>query len=356
MKKISLFLSIVFSIIIVYGCSDDSVDPKDEQKIGWVVGASEDNYGTILYTTDGGQNWTRQGDKESIPDILLQGVKALDKNHAFILGENADNYPVLLKTTDAGNNWERLGSSSTMPDIEFSGFCICSLNEIWMVGYNTTIIFSKDGGITWNTIAPELDHPYQFASIVKNNKKIWVCGNHPNYGGIIIHSTDDGNTWETQGDQEFLGQPDTHGLIDISAASDTHIWTVGHNRTILHTSDGGKDWNIQKTQDGSNVDANGCCAVNEQVCFDVEDMGMIYYTDDKGENWNKQNPPSIAGAYFLYRVSAISESEAWVVGPCQMPPFDGIILYTSDKGNTWTRQTTNSAAAFSDVSFVGSNR
>lgn len=354
MRKLSLILITISFLLLAFACDDDSTDPQDKTKTGWIVGSATDGYGTILFTSDGGNTWTRQGNPSSIPDNMLLAVKAYNEDHAFVLGQPSDGYPVLLKTSNAGKDWHRMGSSNSMPDIEFSGLCVCSLNEIWLAGFNATILYTKDGGENWTKIEPEIDHPYQFASIRKHGDKIWVCGNHPNYGGIILFSSDEGKTWESQGDKEFLGPPDHHGLIDITSASDTHLWTVGHNRTILHTTDGGKNWTVQKTEEGANLDANGCCAVNEKICWDVEDMGLIFYTSDGGNNWINQETPDLAGAYFLYRVSAISESEAWVVGPSQMPPFDGIILYTSDAGKTWTRQTTNSLSGLNDVSFVGS--
>ncbi len=352
LNKIAIALLMVLASIIVFcACSDDSTSPIDADKqIGWVVGSPLDDYGTIFFTDDGGKTWQRQGDVSSIPNSNFSAIKAYSKDHAFVIGSQADGYATIMKTEDGGKNWTRLGNANNIPDIEISGFFVESLSELWIVGFDNTLLYTKDGGNTWTHTQIDLPHPYQFASIAKVGNKIWICGNHQQFGGVIVHSTDGGNTWAIQGDEEFM---QNHGMIDISSVSDKVLWMVGHGRSVLRTSDGGENWIIQKKDNSPDWDANGVTAIDENICWVVEDAGYIYKTTDAGNTWLDQNLPQNSANYFLYRISAINKDIAWVVGPSMYPPFSSIILFTDDGGKTWTQQDFSAEVFMWDISFVG---
>ena len=117
---------------------------------GWAVGDSS----TILNTSDGGKNWI----KRSCPVKMtsLRKVQFVSINTGFIRTANND---LFLATGDGGANWD---TSHVMPDS--SGF---SIDDFYFVneteGWLTS---SKDGG----------------SYII----------------GLILHTTNKGNTWEKQ--------------------------------------------------------------------------------------------------------------------------------------------------------------
>src|ERR1051325_4935340 len=104
---------------------------------GFAVGAR----GTILRTTDGGNNW----------DILasgteddLYGVAFTDPNTGTAVG----NFGAILKTTDAGNHWtiQRDG----MADVLF-GVSFTDANNGTAVGSDGLILRTTNGGTNWNS-------------------------------------------------------------------------------------------------------------------------------------------------------------------------------------------------------------
>ena len=345
-----LLVCFIISLVIV-NCSKDTTGPDDEQKkIGWVIGDPTDGYGSIFYTNDGGQNWVRQGDSLSIPNVSLGAVKAVDSLHAWIVGPQADGYATILKTSNGGSTWERIENRGGIPNKDLLGLHVCSQNELWAVGFDNTIIYTNDGGNTWTSKADPTFGPYQLSSIAVVDDKIWVVGCNDSLGGTIIHSSDYGDTWYHQAVGEFLSE---RGMIDISAASENCLWAVGHGRTILHTSNGGNTWEIQKTDISPEWDANGVCAISENIAWVVEDVGQIFYTINGGENWELQDPPGSSGGYLLYRISPLNKDEAWVVGPYGGKIDLGMILHTVDGGKTWTIQDYGYNSLLMDVSFVG---
>jgi hypothetical protein len=60
-------------------------------KSGWIVGTS----GTILHTSDGGENWVVQS---TTSGRILYGVSFVDQNHGWIVGSNG----CILSTIDGG--------------------------------------------------------------------------------------------------------------------------------------------------------------------------------------------------------------------------------------------------------------
>ncbi|MCD6329641.1 MAG: hypothetical protein J7M10_04695 [Candidatus Cloacimonetes bacterium] len=353
MKKLVIAV-ILFSLIlfIISTCCEKSTSPSNEKyHIGWVVGDSDNGYGTILKTANSGQTWVRQGDTLTVPNINLNAVRAVDSLTAWVVGGSADGWATILKTTNGGQNWQRIGNRGDIPDTELLGLYVCNEYEIWAVGAANTILYTDDGGTNWVSKADTSFLSYNLSSIAVVDDKIWVCGNEDHLGGTIIHSSDYGDTWVHQAQGEFLSE---RGMIEISAASDSCLWAVGHGRTILHTSNGGGNWEVQKTDISPEWDANGVCAISEDIAWVVEDVGQIFYTINGGENWELQDPPGSSGGYLLYRISPLNKNEAWVVGPYGGKIDLGMVLHTVDGGQTWTIQDYGYNLLLGDVSFVGS--
>jgi hypothetical protein len=55
--------------------------------VGWITSRFPfGGYGVILHTTDGGENWTRQGSPNTIPNVALSDIRAIDACSAWAVG------------------------------------------------------------------------------------------------------------------------------------------------------------------------------------------------------------------------------------------------------------------------------
>ena len=106
----------------------DFVDPNN----GWAVGIS----GTILHTTDGGQNWFSQINGTS---ELFHAVDFIDLNNGWVTGRNG----TLLRTTDGGNNWYQ---QTTRTWYDVSSVCFLDVNNGWVSGDYGLIMATNNGG------------------------------------------------------------------------------------------------------------------------------------------------------------------------------------------------------------------
>lgn len=333
------------SINISESSDGSMMSPPVQDDVGWVTGVPADGYGVILHTTDGGENWTRQGSPNTVPNVPLWDVRAIDAYNAWVVGNEDGNYAVILRTTDGGKTWNRCGSPGSVTDFGALGIGAVDRKIAWVVGSNGTIIHTEDGGKTWtqqtsNTSATLL----KVATIDRYNA--WIVGDHDNGYAIILRTTDGGLTWTRQGNASTVK---TIGLIDVTAADNKTAWAVGVDEYILKTIDGGTSWQTQRTS--GYLHMNGACAIDKYNAWITQDYGEVYWTSDGGKTWNSQHPAG-AGGFYLLSVSARIMKTAWVVGG-DIERKTGIILHTTNRGVNWTEQFAPVNVPFHRVSFVG---
>lgn len=316
-----------------------------QSNVGWITGFAADGYGVILHTIDGGENWTRQGSPNTVPNVDLADVRAIDARCAWVVGGNDGHYGVILRTVDAGKTWIRCGAPGSVPDFGTEGIGAVDSKIAWVVGGNGTIIHTEDGGKTWiqqvsNTRAPL----YKVAVVDRYNA--WIIGNTDNGYAVILRTSDGGLTWTRQGNASTVK---TIGLIDITAADNRTAWAVGVDDYVLKTIDGGASWQTQMTS--GYLHMNGACAIDKYNAWITQDYGAVYWTSDGGKTWNRQHPAG-AGGFYLLSVSARIMKTAWVVGG-DIESNTGIILHTTNRGVNWTEQFAPVNVPFDRVSFVG---
>ncbi len=350
MKILFFIIVTIIVLMLLVSCSRDSstnpVNPPSMSYIGWVVGVNQDGYGIILYTSDGGNHWIRQGDTSMIPDVSLQAVVAVDSLNVWAVGGSDQGYGTIINSSDGGNSWNRMGAG-VIPDIELSGLDVYQ-NFIWAVGAQGTIVSSSDNGLTWENFTDTSFANYDLSGVsVIDDQNIWICGGSFSYG-LILRSTDGGQNWVQQGDTSSLIN---YTLITIDAFNSDIAWVVGHANSIYFTSDGGSTW-IDKSPGGGHGlwDANGVCVLDQDRAWVVMDYDMIYYTNDQGQNWGQQNSPS--SGYYLLRIMAIDNNHAWITGSEFNSPFGGIIMNTTNGGHSWNIQNHPTDTSLWSISFV----
>ena len=111
---------------------------------GTVVGGSLFNSeGTILRTTNGGNDWINQS---SGTTNILYGVSFADANNGAAVSYGG----IIIMTTDGGNNWE----GQLVGTIILYGVCFTDANTGTVVGYDwngdkSVILRTIDGGKSW---------------------------------------------------------------------------------------------------------------------------------------------------------------------------------------------------------------
>jgi photosystem II stability/assembly factor-like uncharacterized protein len=253
----------------------------DEER-GWTCG----EIGAIHATTDGGLNWYRQnlgGPK------FASRIQFLDTLHGFSSGGTA----MLMFTTDGGQQW----SSDFFPSppfpsdtVDFQGLSFVDPSTGWLVagrypegdtfyggqGYIAKVIA---GGDTFQHILQLKDTVYDFFDVdFADSMNGWVVGGEDIHdAGAVFHTTNGGTDWVQQ-----TIPVGAHYLRAVDFVSPSQGWACGRNGTIVHTSDRGQTWESQ-------------FCIADTTLFDIQFVdslrGMIagntivLYTTDGGAQW-----------------------------------------------------------------------
>ncbi|MFM9947780.1 MAG: YCF48-related protein [Saprospiraceae bacterium] len=269
---------------------------------GYAVGAS----GTVVKTTDAGENWNALAINTSED---LHAVYFTDETTGFVAGDVH-----AFKTVDGGDHWAELTlpSGYSFRDLLFldsqTGFCI---------GGNGLIFKTTDGGATW---APKTPVTLRIMSSIHFPTPQIGYAVGTGYGWAYLKTTDGGESWTeipintpvpnlsnleavffTAPDKGFIGgwyisafvatsnggsnwisldDSSEPQLYAIHFPTQTHGYAVGWHGRILNSTDGGNTWSQQIYEDGISLYA--VQFTDEHTGFIVGDNGLILKTGNGG--------------------------------------------------------------------------
>ena len=248
---------------------------------GWAVGRTElpggGSVGVVLMTTDGGLKWSVVNNN-SVPGLNL--VKFFNERNGLAAGDGSEAFPSGLFTTiDSGKTWKAIpgtrnptwlagdfsdtetgvlaGAWNRVAPVRDGSLGIADVDSLGgrnikalklegeravAVGQGGLVMSSqKTAGVRWGFIdlklAPEVRAAVDFHAVAMKGDHLWVVGRP---GSVVFHSPDRGATWETF----KTGQPlPLHALYFLD---EKRGWAVGELGTILATTDGGKNWKVQR--------------------------------------------------------------------------------------------------------------
>jgi photosystem II stability/assembly factor-like uncharacterized protein len=397
---------------------------------GWAVGIRNDSiaylvntYCAAYYTGDGGQTWVEQFS----PDLKLvfTDICFTDSSHGWIVGfksSSGETGGTVFRTRDGGENWDRIPQEETLWEVAFldtlRGYAIGSM---YGAAWGPPVLRTMDGGDTWERIHMEehdehglyglavFDHTvlaigdrgyiassgdpwgemgfphgenlftqktinieYEFEDIFFiNSQKGWVCGKKSvgpgDWAQVILRTQDGGSTWtesysKTTGYAAFQFR-----LCAIQFVSETKGWATGDSDPfgdepttgILFTENGGDTWVPQAhgVSEGEMVDVyfsderNGWALTSTRT---PDGFIQLYQTNDGGLSWegvNTGQPGMITIGYGIRtgKVYFHDPNTGWILGAC------GFVLKTTDGGDHWNRvslpreTTSTMSLAFSDA-------
>jgi len=322
---------------------------------GWICGSS----GNVFRTQNGGETWLSES---SLTNSFLAVIDFIGPDTGWIIGGQT------LHTTDGGESWElqqvtglaacflsasvgyttysggRLYKTNDGGDewIEISrGFHntiedICFLNPFqgWVfenASENNYVYRTDDGGLNWNRI-DTTDYFFDAICFIDENQG-WAAGFNE-----ILHTSNGGFDWELQ-----LYLPGDPYYQDIIFVDQYHGWALYQSDTIIKTSDGGTTW--QKIKLESFGFTQGCF-IDQQNGWIVGYTGNILRTTDGGLTWKDVSPGGRAAEF--NSVCFVDQFNGWVVGE------DNVILHSNDGGKTWESQSEYYPRSLFSVSFIDS--
>ncbi len=285
-----------------------------DKKHGYIAGDR------ILVSDDGGKTW-----KEAVAGAGgRMGLLSLD-----ILGDKiawASGFGGVYATHDGGATWNRFPGIERFQMV-VHGLDIVDEKTVWGVGDKGKIIYTTDGGVTWEK-AWEADKDWTFESVAFiDNKRGFASGfqfdKQRLRNGIILGTFDGGKTWEVV---YRLAEHGDDFLVDVGFADDKVGWATGMSGCIVLTEDGGKSWRV--VPEDHNAIFFRIFALTDNIVHAVGSHGAIVKSEDRGRSWRILNSgvrSTLKGIFF------IDKDTGWAVGD------DATLVLTNDGGATWSQ-------------------
>lgn len=262
-----------------------------------------------------------------------KGASFIDPERGYVCGQNG----TLLFTTNGGDDWDTIPVPTS---VELWGVYASAGSNgdiVFIAGENGLLLASIDAGKTWVAQDPRYARGVVFGLSGINARTLCLTGGEGDFGstvGMIVVTQDSGATWRkttipgtSSFDKSFFVTPD----IGYAAGSVDASFLQG---VVYKTTDGGATWVLKKTFDA---------AVNSMYWFDelrgiaVGFNGLVTRTNDGGDSWTPITlPPSIASDPFTH-IDFRDTVNGYIADGF------GRIVKTTDGGMTWDV----------DIAFIG---
>ena len=157
------------------------------EDIGFVSGITEDTYGVVLKTTDGGISWKPVFNSIGHMEYVWKMFFVNDSVAYGSIESFNDGPTSIIKTTDYGESWIEMVVDSIELDIQGIGFI--NENKGWVGPRNSPLYETSDGGQTWKQIdvMPNINRFFRINEDVlfASGSQVYKYGE--NVTGIIGH-------------------------------------------------------------------------------------------------------------------------------------------------------------------------
>ena len=320
---------------------------------GWAVGAGDSGYGTILYSSDAGRSWVRQGTPDMIPDVRLKDVFAVDDQVCWIAGEadTLSSTTVLLFTEDGGATWNNQGSSlRTSRPVSIAAIVAHDKDTAWAVTSDTCMVIKTvNGGGSWSVCRESPSVVSYSALAVADGRNVWCCGQAADGNAVVEYSPDGGTTWSEMpvGTASSSQRP-----TDIYAAPGPVLYLSGtESMGVLRSADGGRTWEQALSSD---VDVNALDACFDNYVWAAGSDGVMYVSADGLATSDEIHPAD--GGYSSGTLSSVAFLRDALRGACSVLSYTGetgTIYYTVDGGLSWNQSSVPYEFGVESVDFVG---
>ena len=140
--------------------------------------------------------------------------------------------------------------------------------------------------------------------------------------GHVLKSEDNGKNW-----RQIENVPVNIALTKVVSVND-HVWAVGHDATIIHSSDAGETWELQFYDAAREVPFLSAYFVNENSGYVIGAYGTIFSTTDGGKNWSE----GLIDEELDYHLNDITRGPN---GEFYIAAEAGYFFRSIDHGNTW---------------------
>lgn len=302
-----------------------------DDKTGYVTGAE----GLIAKTTDGGNSWfILQIESEE----WFYSVTFIDPNTGFVVGEGGAVY----RTTNHGDSWNKYKSDLGVR-LQSISFIDNSTGYVVGGGLSSSccaVVFkTTNSGDTWkrvkNDLMDKLLYDNWFMSVhFLDSSAGFISG----WYGLLLKTIDAGNNW-VKLETPIKGEIFSVRFTDINTGYIAGGTSEGFKSIICKTTDGGLTWEEEYVKEGYPVRA--IIALDSNNLIAVGFNGGIFKSTDAGNTWRS----NILTFYDLSSVFFINEATGFITGY-------NTYLKTTNSGTNWVSMTFNENTSLYKINYL----
>jgi photosystem II stability/assembly factor-like uncharacterized protein len=201
-----------------------------------------------------------------------------------------------------------------------------SMTGIVAVGERGTLLLSADQGVNWDAIASPTTATLTAVSFAPGGTDGWAVG----HDATILHTTDGGRTWQLQWQGENLED----SWLDVFALPDGRVLVIGAYGLALATDNAGQSWSRLVVQDDDSH-LNRIVRRNDGVLFIAGERGTLLRSADRGVSWDAILAPYDGSFYGLLPLQS---------GALLAYGLRGHVYRSNDDGENWEVAPTDSHA------------
>lgn len=186
--------------------------------------------------------------------------------------------------------------------------------RIVAAGERGFILLSEDG-LRWH--AASTIGTSTLTALARRGSQLWAVG----HDTTILKSTDSGTRWR----RVHYAPEAQNPLLDIEFVDDQLGFAVGAYGTFLETHDAGEHWRARKIS-GEDLHYNAIAVLNNHTLLIAGEAGNLLRSTDRGQNWQTLASP-YGGSWF--GIVALDAKTALLFG------LRGKLFRTDDAGEHW---------------------
>jgi photosystem II stability/assembly factor-like uncharacterized protein len=248
-----------------------------DTKFGWLAGFCS----TIFHTSDQGRTWEKLFSFSSGKDVT--DIKFLDRSNGILCTQDGE----LFTTEDGGKSWTLMQFRGSK---HLFSLAVQNTSTYWLTGFDGFLAFSKDKGISWNTIQVGQNAIYKVGF---KNEHYGCC---TLAGGLVLITHDGGKEWNA------VSVNSSENLVDFDFVGED-IFVIGGKSVWKISSDGKTVEAVYSTQET----ATSIKFFDGTIGY-IGAYSELHTTQDGGKTWTFEKFPYECG--YLRTIMPMDNSSA----------------------------------------------
>ncbi len=199
-------------------------------------------------------------------------------------------------------------------------------NRMIAVGQRGHVLYSDDRGHNWMQ-ASVPTRAMLTGVFLLDERHAWAVG----HDATIIKSSDGGRSWQLR----YRAPEEETPLLDVWFRDRNNGFAIGAYGLFMETSDGGESWQQRWISEEDDFHLNQIASAADGTLYIAAESGVVYRSDDGGAQWS-----SIATPYHgsFFGLLPLSGDQLFVFG------LRGHLFRSDDRGEQWRSIPTGTTA------------